>query len=433
MPEQSMLFPPSVLDLVPPEHVAHFVRDTVMEDLDLAAILDVYTEERGYPPYHPVMMTALLLYSYCQGLYSSRRIARACEERVDVMAVTGMQRPDFRTINTFRQRHLPALHGLFVQVLRLCQRAGLVTLGHVALDGTKLQANASKHKAMSYGRMQKVEPELQADVARWLKTAEATDAREDAEFGADRRGDELPAWVANKQERLQRIRAANAEVEAEARAAAEAKRAAAGPPPAGAKRGPKFKRPPGTPSDKAQYNFTDPESRVMKRADEFMQGYNAQVAVDGAHQIIVAQHVTTNASDAHELMPLLDALKAHLGRGPRELSADAGYCSDSNLQALRRRRIRGYVATGRQKHGQPTATRATGGSPAVQAMRRRLQYAGHRSRYRLRKQIVEPVFGIIKHARGFRQFLLRGLRNVAGEFSLVSTAHNLLKLAAARA
>jgi transposase len=429
-----MLFPPSVLDLVPVGHVAHFVRDTVVEDLDLSAILGAYPEERGYPPYHPVMMTALLLYSYCQGVYSSRRIARACEERVDVMAVTGMQRPDFRTINTFRQRHLSALQALFVQVLQLCQRAGLVELGHVALDGTKVHANASKHKAMSYGRMPKAEAELQAEVARWLKTAEATDAREDAELGSDRRGDELPAWVADKQQRLERIRAAKAALEAEARAAAEAKRQAAGPPPPGAKRGPKFKRPPGTPADKAQYNFTDPESRVMKTSDRFLQGYNAQAAVDSAHQVIVAQSLTANAADVHQLLPLLDQLKDNLGRNPREVSADAGYCSESNLRALRRRRIRGYVATGRQQHGHAVAVHPHAGMPgtAVAAMQQRLRQGGRRSRYRLRKQIVEPVFGVIKHARGFRQFLLRGLRKVTAEWSLLCTCHNLLKLAAAR-
>ncbi|HSD30778.1 MAG TPA: IS1182 family transposase [Gemmatimonadales bacterium] len=432
-PQQSMLFPPSVLDLVPPGHVAHFIRDTVVEDLDLTEILAAYTEERGYPPYHPVMMTALLLYSYSQGLYSSRRMARACEERVDVMAVTGMQRPDFRTINAFRQRHLAALQGLFVQVLRLCQQAGLVALGHVALDSTKIQANASKHKAMSYGRMQKAEAELQAEVARWLKTADATDAQEDAEFGPDRRGDELPPWVANKQERLARIRAAKAALEAEARAAEAAKRAAAGPPPPGAKRGPKFKRPPETPPDKAQYNFTDPESRLMKGADGFVQGYNAQVAVDGAHHIIVAQHLTTNASDVHQLLPLLDQVQRTLGRQPQEVSADAGYCSESNVRALRRRRIRGYIATGRQKHGHAAATRVPGVAPGpgVAAMQRRLRQGGHRSRYRLRKQIAEPVFGIIKQARGFRQFLLRGVRKVTGEWSLLCTSHNLLKLAGA--
>lgn len=249
-----------------------------------------------------------------------------------------------------------------------------------------------------------------------------------------RSGGAMSCRVANKQERLQRIRAAKAALEAEAQATEAAKRAAAGPPPPGAKRGPKFKRPPGTPNDKAQYNFTDPESRVMKRGDGFLQGYNAQAAVDSAHQIIVAQHLTTNASDAHELLPLLDAVKRNLGRQPEEISADAGYCSESNLQALRRRRIRGYVATGRQKHGQPAATKAqaTAERPAVAAMRRRLQCAGRRSRYRLRKQIVEPVFGVMKHARHFRQFLLRGVRKVTGEWSLVATAHNLLKLAAAR-
>ncbi|HKH68584.1 MAG TPA: IS1182 family transposase [Reyranella sp.] len=434
-PNQSMLFPPSVLDLVPAGHVAHFVRDTVVDDLDLSAILEAYTEERGYPPYHPVMMTALLLYSYCQGVYSSRRMARACEERVDMMAITGLQRPDFRTINAFRNRHLAALQGLFVQVLRLCQRAGLVTLGHVALDGTKVQANASKHKAMSYGRMQTAEVDLQAEVARWLKTAEATDAREDADFGPDRRGDELPAWVANKQERLARIRVAKAALEAEARATEAAKRAAAAPPPPGAKRGPTPKRPPGTPPDKAQYNFTDPESRLMKRGDGFLQGYNAQAAVDQAHQIVVAQHLTPNASDVHQLLPLVDALKRDLGRNPQELSADAGYCSESNLRALRRRRIRAYIATGRQKHGHAAATRAPAATPgpAVAAMQHRLRRGGRRSRYRLRKQIVEPVFGIIKQARGFRQFLLRGVRKVTGEWSLLCTCHNLLKLAAARA
>ena len=212
--QQQMLLPPSVLDFVPPDHLAHFVRDTIAEDLDLAAIVEAYEEERGYPPYHPVMMTALLLYAYCQGVYSSRRIARACAERVDFMAVTALQQPDFRTIATFRRRHLPALRALFQQVLRLCQRAGLVQLGHVALDGTKIRANASKHKAMSYRRMQDAEPALAAEVASWLAEAEATDTREDSEHGPERRGDELPAWVANKQERLAKIRAAKATLEA---------------------------------------------------------------------------------------------------------------------------------------------------------------------------------------------------------------------------
>lgn len=414
--QQQMLLPPSVLDFVPPGHLAHFVRDTVAEELELSAIVDAYEEERGSPPYHPVMMTALLLYAYCQRLYSSRRIARACEERVDFMAVTALQRPDFRTIATFRRRHLPALRALFQQVLGLCRRAGLVRLGHVALDGTKIRANASKHKAMSYRRMQEAEPALAAEVARWLTEAEATDTREDREQGPEHRGDELPAWVANKHERLTKIRAAKAALEAEARAAA---------PPG---------EPPPPPAPKAQRNFTDPESRIMKGPDGFVQAYNAQIAVDARSQVIVAEHVTAAATDVQALPLLLAAIKANTGRQARQVSADAGYCSMANLRELQRRHIRGYIAVGRQRHGAgaPAPPRPVPAGSLVAAMRTRLKRAGHRSRYRLRKIAVEPVFGQIKAAREFRQFLLRGLGKVAGEFSLVATAHNLLKLAAAR-
>src|SRR5499425_1420714 len=215
--EQRWLLPPPVHDLVPAGPVAHFVRDTVREELDLSAIFAAYDEERGYPPYHPTMMVALLLCAYGRGLYSSRRIAQACEERVDFMAVTAMNRPDFRTIATFRQRHLKALGNLFVQVLKLCRAAGLVKLGHVSLDGTKMRANASVHKAMSYGRMREAEKKLAAEVAGWFAQAEATDAAEDREHGAERRGDEMPDWVANKATRLERIRTAKAALEAEAK------------------------------------------------------------------------------------------------------------------------------------------------------------------------------------------------------------------------
>src|SRR2546425_2729556 len=218
--EQLMMFPPSVEDFVPQGHVAHFVRSTVSEALDLSAIVDCYNEERGYPPYHPVMMTALLLYAYCQGIYPSRRIAKACRERVDFMAVTGMQTPDFRTISDFRKRHMAALEELFVQVLRLCQEAGLVKLGHVALDGTKLKANASKHKAMSYGRMEEAERRLEQEVQALLRQAEQVDAAEDAEYGRGRRGDELPAELARRESRLATIPAAKAALEAEAKAQA---------------------------------------------------------------------------------------------------------------------------------------------------------------------------------------------------------------------
>ena len=422
------LLPPSVHDLVPAGHLSHLVRDTVRDSLDLSEILDEYDEERGYPPYHPAMMTALLLYSYCQGIYSSRRMARACEERVDFMAVTALQKPDFRTINDFRKRHLKALGNLFIQVLQLCRQAGLVKLGHVSLDGTKIKANASKHKAMSYGRMKTEEARLAAQISGWFEESDRADDREDREHGVGCRGDELPAWVSNKQQRLQRIREAKAALEAEARAASESK-AEENPAPA---RGRPKKTPPGTPPDKAQRNFTDPESRIMKTGDGFIQGYNAQAAVDASSQVIVARTLTTSAADVNALVPLVQQIKEINGRQAEELSADAGYCSEGNLKELSRRHINAYVATGRQKHGQASATagRVTDPGWRTRAMRQKLRRGGHRSRYRLRKQTVEPVFGQIKSARGFRQFLLRGVAKVRGEWDLLCTAHNFLKWAA---
>jgi len=427
--EQLMMFPPCVEDFVPQEHLAHFVRNTVCEALDLSTILDCYSEERGYPPYHPTMMTAVLLYAYCQGIYPSRRIAKACRERVDFMAVTGMQMPDFRTISDFRKRHLVALGELFVQVLRLCQQAGLVKLGHVALDGTKLKANASKHKAMSYGRMKKAEAELQTIVSGWLRQAQAADAREDEEHGADQSGEELPDWVRDKQGRLEKIREARARLEAEAQAQASQK----GEEKKSGSPGRPRKNEPGTPKDSAQTNFTDPQSRIMKSHDGFIQGYNAQAVVDADSQVIVAQGLTNNASDAPQLAVMVAQIKQNTGRQARELSADAGYCSEDNLKELRRRHINGYIATGRQKHGQAPASgeRKVKLGTYAYAMWQKLRPGGHRSRYRLRKQTVEPVFGQVKQGRGFRQFLLRGVRKVAGEWSLICTAHNLLKLAAA--
>jgi transposase len=413
-PEQSVMFPPTVLDLVEKDDLVHFVRNLVLEQLDLSEIMGQYQEERGYPPMHPQMMTALLLYSYCQGIYSSRRIARACKQRVDYMALTGMQKPDFRTVNLFRQRHLKALGGLFEQVLRLCEKAGLVKLGHVALDGTRIQANASKHKSMSYGRMKSAEKDLAAEVKGWFEEAERMDRQEDELYGAERPGEELPEWVADKQKRLEKIRQAKAELEEEARAKAAA--------PADPNKTGHKPKPTGIPEDKAQRNFTDPESRIMKSADGFIQGYNSQAAVDADSQVIVAQLVTNNGSDTHQMIPLLKQIRQNVGRQAKEISADSAYCAAVNLKALRQRRIRGYVATDNQK--QKNVSRW------VQQMRERLRKGGHRSRYRLRKQTVEPVFGHVKFARGFRQFLLRGIRKVSGEWSLLCTAHNLLKLAA---
>jgi transposase len=420
-PDQVWLLPPSLQDLVPAGHMAHFVRDTVRSGLDLREIMASYGEERGYPPYHPAMMMALLLYAYSQGLYSSRRIARGCEERFDFAAVTGMQRPDFRTISDFRKRHSKALQGLFVQVLRLCREAGLVKLGHVALDGTKLRANASKHKAMSYARMVEAEPKLAAEVTAWLRAAVAADRAEDRAHGAERRGDEMPDWVASKERRLEKIRAAKAALEAEAQAAAAAKPGGGG------------KDPPARPLDKAQRNFTDPQSRIMKTTDGFIQGFNAQAAVDATAQVIVAHTVSDQASDCPHLVGLVDQIAANLAALPAQVSADAGYGSEDNLAALETRQIDAHIATGRQRHGvaAPAARPAPPESRRA-AMAEKLRAAGREGPYRLRKQVVEPVFGQIKQARGFRQFLRRGLAAVQSEWTLICTVHNLLKLAKAR-
>jgi transposase len=441
--DEAWLFPASVHDFVPARHAAHFVRETVRTQLDLTAILGCYGEERGYPPYHPTMMVALLLYGYSRGVYSSRQLERACEERVDFMAVTGMNRPDFRTIAEFRRRHLAAMGDLFVQVLKLCREAGLAKLGHVALDGTKIKANASKHKAMSYGRMRETEVRLQSEVKAWFARAEAADLAEDGAHGSAR-GDELPDWVADKQQRLERLRQAKAALEAEAKAPPPDAERPDAPGPDAAGPGPstgmmdhgKPKRAPdGGPPPRAQRNFTDPDSRIQKTRDGMIQGYNAQIAVDGAHQIIVAQHVQTNSADRGALAPLVKAIRHNLKANPGELSADAGYCDEANLAFLAKRRIAAYLAPGRARHGggDPAGTRRLRKRSRVDAMATKLRRAGHRSRYRLRKQIVEPVFGQIKAARGFRQFLLRGLGKVRQEWAMICTVHNLLKLAKARA
>lgn len=437
--DDTQLLPASVQDYVPKDHLSRLIVALVREELDLSTISGSYRGALGQPPFDPRMMTALLLHGYASGLYASRRIAKAAVERADFMMIVAGDPPDFRTISEFRRRHLHALAALFVQVLKLAAQAGLVKLGHVALDGTKIKANASKHKAMSYERMKKREAELKAEVDRWLEAAEAADAEEDKLYG-NKRGDEMPDWVADKAKRLEKIREAKAALEAEAKAAAEEEmrrrqkadeerrtegRKKTGKPPA----------PRSEPDGKAQRNFTDPESRILKTKDGYIQGYNAQAAVDATAQIIVAHTLDNNGSDQAQFAPLLDAIKANLKRNPDEVSADAGYCSAANLRTLGRRRIRGYIATGRQKHGVASATAKRPLKPgSLRArMSAKLRRAGHRSRYRLRKQLVEPVFGQIKQATGFRQFLLRGIEKVKAEWALICTAHNLRKLARAAA
>jgi transposase len=432
--DQTQLLPADVADYVPEDHLSRFIVALVRESLDLCEIEADYASHFGQPPFDPHLVTALLLNGYASGIYSSRRIAKACVERADFMMIAAGDPPDFRTISDFRKRHLQALSGLFVQVLKLCAAVGLVKLGHVALDGTKIKANASKHKAMSYERMKKRETELQAEVDRWLAAAEAADAEDDARHGK-RRGDEMPAWIKDKEKRLAKIREAKAALEAEAKAAADEERQRRAEAEdqrlaEGRKKNGKTPAPPSDePDGKAQRNFTDPESRVLLTKDGYIQGFNAQAAVDGAAQVVVAHGLTASMSDHGQLTALLDGIAANLGRKPKEASADSGYLSEANLAALGERGITAYIATGRAKH--PDEVKRKVGGPLTQAMRAKLKRAGWRSRYRLRKQIVEPVFGQIKQARGFRQFLLRGVDNVRAEWAMICTAHNLNKLAKA--
>lgn len=418
--DQMLLMPPSLQDWVSEDHLARFIADLV-ETLDLRAIEDGYTEERGYPPYHPRMMVGVLLYAYCTGTYSSRKIAAQLADSVAFRFLAAGNQPDFRTISEFRRRHGEALAALFTQGLRLCRKAGLVKLGRVAIDGTKIKANASKHKAMSYGRMKQAEAALEQEVAELLRRAEAADRDDDERYGPDRRGDELPAELARRESRLATLREAQAALEAEARERARAE----GKDPAGAR-----------PPDNAQRNFTDPESRIQKTPDGYIQGYNAQIAVDGGPaQIIVAQHVTPAAPDVQELVPAVTAITQGLGRKPREVLADAGYWSEANVNALEAKGITPFIATKRQKHGEPPPAAPRGRRPAGLSVRdrmaRKLATRYGRTVYALRKTIVEPVFGQIKQARGFRQFLRRGLARVQQEWALICLSHNLLKLHAA--
>jgi transposase len=432
--DEAQLLPANVQDYVPKDHLCRFILALVREELDLSAIAGSYRSGLGQPPFDPRLMTALLLHGYASGIYASRRLAKSAVERADFMMIVAGDPPDFRTISEFRRRHLKALAALFVQVLRLAEKAGLVRLGHVALDGTKIKANASKHKAMSYAHMKKREAELAAEVDRWLEAAEAADVEEDRLYG-HKRGDEMPDWVADKQKRLEKIRQAKAELEAEAKAAAEAEmhrreeaevqRKAEGRKKSGRTPSPPKQEPDG----KTQRNFTDPESRILKTRDGYIQGYNAQAAVDEKAQIIVAHDLTQSMSDHNQLVPLMDGIKDNLACQPKQASADAGYLSEANLAALAERKISAYVAAGRAKHPGEVKRRITG--PLTKAMRDKLKRAGWRSRYRLRKQVVEPVFGQIKQARGFRQFLLRGFEKVRAEWALICTAHNLTKMARA--
>lgn len=438
-PDQLFLMPPSLTEWLPKAHLVYFIRE-MLDTIDLSPITRVYEdEERGYPPYNPKMMTGILLYGYCNGVTSSRKLSRHCQEDVAFRVLAANNQPDHRTICEFRRIHLSSLKHLFIEVLQLCQKAGLVKFGHIALDGTKIKANASKHKAMSYGRMKKDVSRLQHEIADLLRRAEEADAHEDQEYGKDKRGDELPEELAHRETRLARIKEAKRALEAEAREQSSSRNDDKPGPPAFGSEEPlpmakikiEVNQNTGTErvADKAQRNFTDPDSRIMPYQKTFVQGYNAQVAVDSKHQIIVATDVTNNPVDD----PLLKAMISRLPRKPKALSADAGYSvTDKNIEYLNQNRIDAYIAVRGKKRGQLPCPSPRGRIPEgltiKERMARKLLTKNGRRLYGRRKCIVEPAIGQIKHVQGFRQFSLRGHVKVRAEWFLVTAAHNLRKL-----
>lgn len=400
---------------MPSGHVAHFIVKLIEEELNFHKIESVYEAElRGAPPFSPRMMTGVLIYGYMRGVYSSRELARACEERVDFMMLSAMNRPDFRTIALFRSRHAEALKDIFTQVVRLCLTSKLIDFKHVAVDGTKIKANASKDKNQSYQRLKEQEEAL---VKEWLTKSEELDAAEDQEYGDDDRGD----MFSDAQEALKRIQEAKKALEERDKQEREkrARLAESGAKP----RSHAKKR--SEPKDTDRYNFTDPDSRLLRTRQGFVQGYNGQAAVDSKNQIIVSCHLSNAGNDLDELKPLLKGIEKNCVRLPKEISADTGYCSEENLAELQERQIRGYVALGQDppKEKQPIPANSL-----RQEMKQRFMKGGKKSRYRLRKITVEPVFGIIKQVRKLRELLLRGLQLAELEWSLVCTSHNLWKL-----
>jgi transposase len=446
--DQTLLFPPSLHDWLPDGHLARFLVD-VVSTLDLSAIYTSYAEKdgRGQAAYAPEMMVRVLLYGYARGVYSSRKIQTRTFEDVAFRYLSGDQHPDHATIAEFRKRHLEALSGLFTQALLLCSEAGLVKLGHVSIDGTKIKANASKHKAMSYKHMNEAEARLKQEIDALLAAAEKTDAEEDAQYGKDRHGDELPAELQRRESRLQKIQEAKAALEQKAKEEAAHERAeieqklaerAEEERRTGKKKRGRKPEPPdpdaAKPADTAQRNFVDPESRIMPdgaNKGSFVQGYNAQIAVDSASQVIVAAEVAQETNDKKQLLPMIAQIAANLQQKPEKISADTGYFSEANVTDASVQGVDLYIATGRDKHGdmvEPSSDPPPPGASPKEAMREKLRTEAGRAVYKMRKAIVEPVFGQIKEQRGFRRFSLRGKENVSREWKLVCAASNLLKL-----
>ncbi len=421
-PEQDLLLPPSLKDWLPEKHLAYFVSD-VVDELDLSGIEAEYEKDlRGQPPYDPRMMTKVLVYGYCVGVYSARKVQKRLTEDVAFRVLAAGNEPDFRTLADFRRIHREVLKGLFEQVLKMALELGAMKLGRVALDGSKVKANASKHKAMSYARAEEQEKALRQQVKEMLEQAEAVDAEEDERYGKESAGEELPEELQRRETRLKRIREAKRALEERAREKAKQE----GKPVEKAQ-----------PQGKDQYNFTDPESRMMKSSSEgFVQAYNAQIVVEPELQLIVGQAVTQAANDKEQVAPMMEAVEAQSGQRPEAVIADSGYCSEKNLEDLEsekppQRRIEAFIATEQQKHGERRVA-ARGplakGATRVERMKRKLLTQAGAAIYAARKSIVEPVFGQIKEARGFRRFSLRGFKKVQAEWALVCATHNILKM-----
>ena len=432
-PDQPLLLPPLLTDWLPDKHPV-YAWDQLLDQLDLTALRDTYGP-KGQPPYDPRIMVKILVYGYARGIQSSRQLERACWEDVAFRVLSRNQQPDFWTLATFRRRHLTALGDLLQQSVQLAAVVGLVTLKDVAIDGTKVKASASKHRAMSYAHLQARETELAAEVQAYLDQLETQDTADDAAHGSDQDGWSTPPGLADAQRRLATIRAAKARLEAQAQARAAAAHAekvakaeAAGkpaPPPPTA---------PAVPDPKAQTNFTDPDSRIMRNSDKaFVQGYNAQVAVDADSQIILAATVTHQAADSPHLLPVLDQVRANTGRTPRGVLADAGYWSEGNLDGCAERQVPAAIPPEKIKHrAWRTATAPRGRIPQhlsrKDRMRRYLRTKAGRRRYRRRQCSVEPAIGYLKTVQGCRQFLLRSLAKVEPEWRFHCAVANLARI-----
>jgi len=459
---------PSLEDWLPEGHLARFIGD-VVDQLDLSGIHRSYDEKdgRGQAAYHPKMMVKILLYGYCLGLVSSRRIERATYENVAFRYLAANQHPDHDTIAEFRQRHLRALAGLFLQALRLCQKAGLVKLGHIALDGTKIQANASLYKNRTYEKLSEQEKQLLAQIEQLLTQAEQADQAEDEKHGPGKRGDELPPELADRQRRLAKIQEAKATIEREAKEAAEQQKAAAEQrrrereqkeAETGRKQGGRRPQEPEIspqPKPEMKINVSDSDSRIMgQRGKGFVQGFNAQAAVDSEKQIIVAADVTQDGHDRAQLVPMVEQVKQNTGSKPPQVSADTGYYSPTQVASPTVAEIDLYIPPGEPpkkkeaaaaeaaQQQAPSADAAASpcsrkkprsgygpdGVPRIEHLRQKLRTPEGKAIYAKRRETVEPVFGQIKERRGFRRFLFRGLEKVRAEWRIICLTHNLLKL-----